>query len=140
MLKGIAASDGIAIGRVLLLKKEIPVIMRTVISESEISSQLRILENALKKSISQLKAIQSESDENMSLILDSHIMILEDTELINAIRLKIETGKQDAVSAADETLRFFADMFRGMKNDYMKERSEDITDIGYRLIMNMLGR
>ena len=62
MLKGIAASDGIAIGRVLLLKKEIPVIMRTVISESEISSQLRILENALKKSISQLKAIQSESD------------------------------------------------------------------------------
>ena len=140
MLKGIAASDGIAIGRVLLLKKEIPVIMRTVISESEISSQLRILENALKKSISQIKAIQSESDENISLILDSHIMILEDTELINAIRLKIETGKQDAVSAADETLRFFADMFRGMKNDYMKERSEDITDIGYRLIMNMLGR
>ena len=101
MLKGIAASDGIAIGRVLLLKKEIPVIMRTVISESEISSQLRILENALKKSISQLKAIQSESDENMSLILDSHIMILEDTELINAIRLKIETGKQDTESAAD---------------------------------------
>ena len=52
MLKGIAASDGIAIGRVLLLKKEIPVIMRTVISESEISSQLRILENALKINIS----------------------------------------------------------------------------------------
>ena len=140
MLKGIAASDGIAIGRVLLLKKEIPVIMRTVIPESEISSQLGILDNALKKSISQLKAIQSESDQNMSMILDSHIMILEDTELIDAIRLKIETGKQDAVSAADETLRFFADMFRGMKNDYMKERSEDITDIGYRLIMNMLGR
>lgn len=140
MLKGIAASDGIAIGRVLLLKKEIPVIMRKVIPEAEISSQLRVLENALRKSISQLKSIQSESDENMSMILDSHIMILEDTELIDAIRLKIETGKQDAVSAADETLRFFADMFRGMKNDYMKERSEDITDIGYRLIMNMLGR
>lgn len=140
MLTGIAASDGIAIGKVLILKKEIPVIMRTVISDSDIKCQIKILEDAIEKSIFQLKTIQSDSDFAMIKILDSHIMILEDIELLNAIRIKIEKGKQDAVSAADETLRFFADMFRGMNNEYMQERSEDITDISYRLIMNMLGR
>lgn len=140
MMTGIAASDGIAIGKVLLLKKEIPVIMRTVISDSEIKPHIKVLEDAIEKSIFQLKNIQSDSDPEMIKILDSHIMMLEDIEFLNEIRLKIEEGKQDAVSAADETIRFFADMFRGMKNEYMKERSEDITDIGYRLIMNMLGR
>jgi len=140
MLTGIAASDGIAIGKVLLLKKEIPVITRTVISDSQIKSNIKVLEDAIEKSIFQLKNIQYDSDPEMIKILDSHIMMLEDIELVNEIRLKIEEGKQDAVSATDETLRFFADMFRGMKNEYIKERSEDITDIGYRLIMNMLGR
>ena len=63
MLKGIAASDGIAIGRVLLLKKEIPVIMRTVIPEAEISSQLPDIIDGIG-SVDPFEFVTEKSDES----------------------------------------------------------------------------
>lgn len=140
MIKGIAASDGVAIGKVLLLEKEVPVITKTVIEDSKIQSNKDLLNDALEASKNQLKSIQSTAGETMAQILDAHIMILEDTELIDAIIMKIETEKQDAVSAADETIKFFADLFKNMDNEYMKERAADMLDIGYRVVMNMLGK
>ncbi|MGB5823768.1 MAG: phosphoenolpyruvate--protein phosphotransferase [Proteocatella sp.] len=140
MIKGIAASDGIAIGKVLLLKKEEPVIIKTAIDDSQIQANKDLLDAALEASKDQLKLIQSSAGETMAEILDAHIMILEDTELIDAIVMKIETEKQDAISATDETISFFADLFKNMDNEYMKERAADMLDIGYRVVMNMLGK
>lgn len=140
MIKGIAASDGIAIGKILLLEKEEPVIVRTVIEDSQIQNNKDLLNTALEASKDQLKVIQSSAGETMAEILDAHIMILEDTELIDAIVMKIELEKQDAISATDETIKFFVDLFKNMDNEYMKERAADMLDIGYRVVMNMLGK
>lgn len=140
MLKGIAASDGIAIGKILLLEKEEPVITKAVIADAEIDANKNMLLDALNKSKSQLEAIKANAGETMAEILDAHIMILEDTELIDAITMKIELEKQDAISSTDETIKFFADLFKNMDNEYMKERAADMIDIGYRVIMNMLGK
>ena len=140
MLKGIAASDGVAIGKILLLEKEEPVIAKRTIEDNEIDSQKNILLDALAKSKAQLESIKSNAGETMAEILDAHIMILEDTELIDAINMKIELEKQDAISSTDETITFFADLFKNMDNEYMKERAADMIDIGYRIVMNMLGK
>ena len=140
MLKGIAASDGVAIGKILLLEKEEPVIAKRTIEDNEIDSQKNMLLDALAKSKAQLESIKSNAGETMAEILDAHIMILEDTELIDAINMKIELEKQDAISSTDETIAFFADLFKNMDNEYMKERAADMIDIGYRIVMNMLGK
>lgn len=139
MFKGIAASEGIAIGKVLLLEKEEPIIVKSEITEDQIEINKQLLLDGLESSKAQLRIIQSNAGEVLAEILGAHLMILEDEELIGAINMKIEE-KQDAVSSTDETIRFFADLFKGMDNDYMKERAADMLDIGYRVVMNMLGK
>lgn len=140
MFNGIAASEGIAIGKVLLLEKEEPVIVKIEIAEDQIETNKKMLMEALALSKTQLELIQSNAGEVLAEILGAHLMILEDEELIGAINMKIEMEKQDVISATDETIKFFADLFKSMDNEYMKERAADMLDIGYRVVMNLLGK
>lgn len=140
MYKGIAASEGIAIGKVLLLKKEEPVIEKRTISVDEIENEKERLTQALELSKQQLEEIKENAGEVMREILDAHIMILNDDELVDQINGKISDKKQDVVSATHETIEFFVSIFASMEDDYMKERVADLRDIGYRIIMNLLGK
>lgn len=140
MYKGIPASDGIAVGKVLKLEKEHPTIIKKQIKESEMENQKNLLAKAISVSKKQLQDIQSISGEVMRAILDTHIMMLEDIELINMIHSKIENEYQDVISATEDSIHFFADMLESLEDEYMKERALDMRDIGYRLIMNLLGK
>ncbi|MDO5096487.1 MAG: phosphoenolpyruvate--protein phosphotransferase [Peptostreptococcaceae bacterium] len=140
MYKGIPASEGIAIGKVLKLEKENPIIDKKQISDREIDEQKNQLTQAVELSKKQLQEIQETSGEVMSAILDAHLMMLEDIELLGMIHSKIENEHQDVVSATDDSVQFFADMLESLEDEYMKERAGDMRDIGYRLIMNLLGK
>lgn len=140
MYKGIAASEGIAIGKILLLKKEEPIINKHTISAEEVESEKARLVAAIERSKRQLEQIKETAGDVMKEILDAHIMILEDVELSDRINGKIADKKQDVVSATQESIDLFAGIFAAMDDDYMKERAADIRDIGHRLIMNLLGK
>lgn len=137
MYKGIPASEGVAIGKVLKLEKEDLNLKKTTIREDEIEKHKIILQNAILKSKSQLQKIQESANEQTKEILDAHIMILEDVELIDLINVKIETELLDSAYASYDAIEFFANMLESMDNEYMKERATDMRDIGYRLIMNI---
>lgn len=137
MYKGIPASEGVAIGKVLKLEKEDLNLKKTTIREDEIEKHKIILQNAILKSKSQLQKIQESANEQTKEILDAHIMILEDVELIDLINMKIETELLDSAYASYDAIEFFANMLESMDNEYMKERATDMRDIGYRLIMNI---
>ncbi|MDO4711988.1 MAG: phosphoenolpyruvate--protein phosphotransferase [Peptostreptococcaceae bacterium] len=140
MYKGIAASEGIAIGKILLLKKEEPIINKHTISAEEVESEKARLVAAIERSKRQLEQIKETAGDVMKEILDAHIMILEDVELSDRINGKIADKKQDVVSATQESIDLFAGIFAAMDDDYMKERAADIRDIGHHLIMNLLGK
>ncbi len=140
MYKGIAASEGIAIGKVLLLEKEEPVIERKTVTDEQVEGEKAALAKALQQSREQLEAIKANAGEVTAEILDAHLLILEDTELIDTIHMKIEGAHQDVVSATDEAIDFFANLLASMGDAYMKERAADIRDIGYRVVMNLLGK
>lgn len=140
MVKGIAASEGIAVGKVLLLKKEEPVIEKRIIAPDEKEIEKNKLSAALAKSREQIEQIKKNAGDVMKEILDAHLLILEDDELVGMIVGKIEAENQDAVSATRDSVEFFANILGAMEDAYMKERAADIRDIGYRIIMNLLGK
>ncbi len=140
MYKGIPASEGIAVGKILKLEKENPTIDKKQIGENQIEEQKSRLAQAIEISKKQLQDIQETSDEVTKAILDTHLMMLEDIELIAMIHSKIENEYQDVLSATNDAIHFFADMLESLEDEYMKERAGDMRDIGYRLIMNLLGK
>ena len=140
MYKGISASEGIAIGRVLKLEKEELDIKKENIAQDDVETHKNKLKEAIELSKSQINRIKESANEETKEILNAHIMILEDVELIDAINSKIENELCDVASASNESIEFFANLFASMDNEYMKERASDMRDIGYRLVMNLQGK
>ncbi len=140
MYKGIPASEGIAIGKVLLMKKEEPDVSKKNISPEEVEKEKNRLQEALEKSKEQIQKIQASASDVLKEILDAHLLILEDVEMIGTIEHKVEHELQDVVSATNDTVEFFADIMASMDDEYMKERAADIRDLGYRILMNLLGK
>lgn len=141
MIKGIAASSGIAIAKVFKLEHPVLDIRR---KDADAEEELRKLELAVEKTKEDIIGIQSKavgklSDEELA-IFDAHLMVLDDPEFVGQI---IETIKNDCVNAEFATKIIsdnFINIFESMDNDYFKERAADVKDVTYRLNMHILGK
>ncbi|AOT70402.1 phosphoenolpyruvate--protein phosphotransferase [Geosporobacter ferrireducens] len=138
MFKGIAASPGIAVGKALVLKKENIIIERKKVDDLE--NEKNRFQEAVKVSRTQIERIKEKAGEEQKNIMDAHIMILEDPELLSNVEDKIQSENINVEAALDDVLNLFIAMFESMDNEYMKERAADIKDVGQRLLMNLLGK
>ncbi|WP_018248234.1 phosphoenolpyruvate--protein phosphotransferase [Orenia marismortui] len=138
---GVAASPGIAIGKILILEEENLEYDKKKFDD--VDSEKNRLHDALDVSKEQLTAIKEKVEREMGSdkaeIFQAHLMVVADPELISAIENKIESEQVNAEVALDETVEQFATMFANMDNDYMKERASDIRDVGGRILKNLLG-
>lgn len=141
MFKGIGASPGIAIGKVLLLKQENIKVEKKQINN--IVDEVNKFNNALKKSKEQLEHIIQETKKNLgedkSQIFEAHIMVLEDPELVNSTINKIKEDSVNAEYAFENVSNMFISMFESLEDEYMRERADDIKDISIRVLKNLLG-
>lgn len=139
MLKGIAASAGIALGKVYKLQEpNVDVEVKSL----ETSLELEKLDKAIEKTVSDIKKIKERASKNLSVeeleIFDAHLMMAEDPELSSQIKEQINSGCS-AYKATKNVSKSMIDMFLSMDNDYFKERAADVKDVSYRLICNLLG-
>ncbi len=72
-------------------------------------------------------------------IFSAHLLVLDDPELINPIKDKINNDHVMAEAALEETTNMFIDMFKNMDNAYMRERAADIQDVTKRVLAHLLG-
>lgn len=138
MFKGIAASPGIAVGKALVLKKENIIIERKKVEKTE-EEKIKF-QKAIQLSKKQIEGIKEKASEEQRNIMDAHIMILEDPELLTGVEEKLDTEKVNVEAALDDVLNLFIAMFESMDNEYMRERAADIRDVGQRILMNLLGK
>ena len=140
MLKGIAASNGIAIGKVY--KMESPKIeISTEVTGTE-EERLQVFRNALAKTVSDIEAVKERASVNLSAeelaIFDAHLMMANDPEFASQIEEMIRSGL-NADKAAKDVADMMIGMFESMEDAYFKERAADIKDVSYRLLCNILG-
>lgn len=140
--QGKSVYKGIAMGSVVVLKKNDYQVKRTRVEDPE--AEIKRVDEALEKSKEQLqklydKAVQ-EVGEASAAIFEVHQMMLEDDDYLEAIQNTIRTEQINAEYAVAATGDNFAEMFASMDDDYMKARSADIKDISERLVRNLSGQ
>ncbi|WP_040978927.1 phosphoenolpyruvate--protein phosphotransferase [Oceanobacillus jeddahense] len=139
-MNGIAASSGIAIAKVYELKEPELNFDKTSIDNPE--TEVERLESALEISRQELEKIKEhtlkELGEEHAEIFSAHLLVLGDPELITPIKDKINDDKVNAEAALDEVATMFIQMFKGMDNEYMRERAADIQDVTKRVMSHLL--
>jgi phosphoenolpyruvate-protein phosphotransferase (PTS system enzyme I) len=140
-LKGIAASNGIAIAKAYrLVEPDLSFEKNTV---EDIVGEVERFRTAIKKSTSELEAIRDRAKVDLgadkAAIFEAHLLVLSDPELNAPIEDKINTEKVNAETALKETADMFITMFEQMDNEYMKERAADIRDVTKRVLSHLLG-
>jgi phosphotransferase system enzyme I (PtsI) len=141
MLKGIAASDGVAVAKAYLLVQ--PDLTFTKVTVEDISAEEARLDDALAKSTEELKQIRDKAaqalGEEEAQVFDAHLMVLSDPEMIGQIKQNISDNKVNAESALKEVTDMYIGMFEAMEdNAYMQERAADIRDVAKRVLAHLL--
>ena len=140
--QGKSVYKGIAMGPIVVLKKNDYQVKRTRIEDAE--TEAARVDVALKASQEQLQKLYDkavkEVGEASAAIFEVHQMMLEDEDYLEAIQNMIRTEQVNAEYAVAVTGDNFAEMFASMDDDYMKARSADIKDISERLVRNLSGQ
>lgn len=140
--QGKSVYKGIAMGPIVVLKKDDYQVKRTRIEDPE--AEVKRVDAALEKSKEQLQKLYDkavkEVGEASAAIFEVHQMMLEDDDYLEAIQNTIRTEQVNAEYAVATTGDNFAEMFASMDDDYMKARSADIKDISERLVRNLSGQ
>ncbi len=141
MIKGIAASKGYAIGKIVLKIDEEIKITDTKISDIE--EEKARLDKALEDSKTQLEKIKDKAEKEIgadkAAVFASHIMVLADPELSGAVIAKIEGESLNAEKALNDVVEMYVNIFASMDDEYMRERAADIKDVGLRVLRNLAG-
>lgn len=136
--KGIAASDGVAIGKVYLFEKTEIHISKEFIEDSNIDSEISKLEKAIEEYSKDLKnrVTSTETEEE---VRNAHIELVSDPSLVDMSSDKIKNSLYNAEMALDETIQEMAQVFEMMDDAYLKERAADYRDIGENIMYKLKG-
>ncbi|WP_420908104.1 phosphoenolpyruvate--protein phosphotransferase [Macrococcus armenti] len=140
-LKGIGASDGIAIAKAyLLIEPDLSFSNDTV---SDVDAEVEKFKAAVNQSKVELTQIRNNAEvalgADKAAIFDAHLLVLEDPELINPIEENIRNNKMNAAASLSEVSTNFVNIFESMDNEYMRERAADIKDVSKRVLSHILG-
>ena len=143
MLKGIAASDGVAVAKAYLLVQ--PDLSFETVTVEDISAEEARLDAALEASQNELSLIRENAvaslGEEAAAVFDAHLMVLADPEMTGQIKETIRAKQVNAEAALTEVTNMFIAIFEGMDdNPYMQERAADIRDVTKRVLANLLGK
>ena len=138
---GVPSSPGFAMGRVFpVINREISVVEETL-PESRIPTEEQLFLKAVSKTakeIAQIKEIsESRAGLKDSMIFTTHLMILQDPQLVNGVLEKIRVGHKNARWAVHVVLGAFIDKFEAIDSPAMRDRATDLRDLYNRLMAAM---
>ncbi len=144
MFQGLAASGGLVFAPVVRFeaKTELQAPRYRVepeLTNAEIARFYTALDRSRKQLVELAKTTESHASSNEAGIFDSHLMMLEDTYFIDTVVKGIRLRNENAEWGAHQAFEAMMDMMRNMGDEYLKERTADLTDVRNRLIGNLLG-
>lgn len=139
IIEGIAAAPGYAIGPVFIYQKETIEIYPSVSLTTDY--ELEALDFALERSKKELRKViefsRGKINDRLAGIFEAHLMILEDSLLINSIRKNIIEDRHSAEYSVEIEFKKYLHQMRQTNDQMMLERANDIEDIKFRIIRNL---
>jgi phosphotransferase system enzyme I (PtsI) len=143
-LKGIAISPGWAIGKAIMPISSVFDISRYHITYDTIPSEINRFLTAIEKSKKEIQGISEKIDpvsgKEALLILDMHLMILEDKSFIENVITRIRDNSINTEWALTEVLSNIEKTFDRIEDEYIKERKFDVAHEGQRILKNLSGQ
>ena len=141
MYKGIGASAGIGIGKIVVIKEANLDYKKVTIEDTE-AEKKRLndaIEVFIEKTTKMVEAMKVTAGEQESEILEGHILMIQDPAIAEQIEAKIDGEKINAEAAVEEACDFFAQIFAMAEDELTQQRASDLGDIKTRLIKILLG-
>ncbi len=140
-LQGLGVSPGIALGQAERVGNSLEEPDRTLIERSEIEAERERLSTAIVATREQIlklqEAIAPVEGESHSAIFDAHLLILEDSSILNEVLRITETERKTVDWAYYTVTKRYIDSLRKIADPYLRERAVDIEDVAKRLLRNL---
>ncbi len=141
-LNGIAASPGIAIGKVHIYDEEKFIVPKYKIEIHQLQKEMQRFDAALEKTKKELKKIQkvfTDKIKNKKLdFFQMHVLILDDPFLKESVLLQITENYKNAEWALYDVMSKYINTLKETKNDYLSERVADLLDLAKKIMSNLL--
>lgn len=141
--RGLGVSPGIGIGWIVRMSARGERVFRLRLDPTQVAHEVTRLTEAIDKTRQQLYHIKSKLEQTLgsthAYILDAHLLMLDDSQLIEDIKTIIRRECVNAEWAVqmitDRILAFYAEI----EDDYLCERGSDVKDVMNRLMATLRG-
>ncbi|MBW2120387.1 MAG: phosphoenolpyruvate--protein phosphotransferase, partial [Deltaproteobacteria bacterium] len=143
LLKGIAASPGVAMGKVCVHHDVFTHVREESIPEGQIAPEITRLKQAAsivrKRLENDRSRVLRQANRRDADIFSTHMSMLEDSRFLNEITSRIAEELVNAQTALTRELERYRSAFSRIEDPYLRERIVDIRDIGRRLLEILIG-
>ena len=141
VLKGIAVSKGISIGKSYIFKKGQPSVEEKIVKKNQTLKEKRRFDDATKKTLNQFEFIKQSINpaikKNAAMFLDTHIFLIKDKTFINNVRKNIRNKNYSADWAIYFEFLQIQKSFENIEDPYIKQRIEDIKHVVMKILENL---
>lgn len=141
VLRGIAASPGVCRGKALVLREDAPAVERRQLADDEVPREIDRLEQALLRTREDIEELRSKLSaaigEKDASIFEVHLLILEDSELLNGTTRRIREEKINADAAYGDVAHEYTKLLASLNDPYFRERAADIRDVTQRVLNHL---
>jgi len=144
IMQGIGASPGIAIGQARIADRSRVKVVEEPVTKEQIPVEAGRFKSALQSAKHELNALKqqiaAEKGEEHLYVIDTHLLILDDSMLLKETLGFIENEGINAEAALKRTLLKFRQFFSTIEDDYLRERYSDVETVIERILRNMVGK
>jgi len=142
-LRGIGVSEGIAIGRAVVIARRDVEVFRIPIPDEQVGRELERLRSAREETLREIERNRGRAGslfgEELSTIFDAHALLLADRTFLDEIERRIERDRVNAEWAVHEVAVDLARRFAAIDDDYLRERGQDLEDVSRELLRKLQG-
>jgi phosphotransferase system enzyme I (PtsI) len=142
-LRGIGVSEGIAIGRAVVVARRDVEVFRIPIAEEAVAAELTRLRSAREETLREIERNRGRAGslygEELSTIFEAHALLLADATFLDEIERRIARDRVNAEWAVHEVAVDLARRFAAIDDDYLRERGQDLEDVSRELLRKLQG-
>jgi len=143
-MNGIPVSPGIIIGKARLIdRSKVRILYQYLIDEAHTNREVERFREAMeaaKEQIVTLKERMPAQIKEHGFILDSHLMIMDDSMLCDSTTQKIVKDKINAEWALKKSIQNIKQLFDQIDDEYIRERFLDVENVAERILRNLAGK
>jgi phosphoenolpyruvate-protein phosphotransferase (PTS system enzyme I) len=143
-LRGIAVSPGIIIGKARLVdRSRVKILYQYLVNDQQVAREVDRFKEALHAAKEQIGLVKNKMPEQLrkhAFILDTHLMILDDSMFCSAAIQRILNEKINAEWALKKSVQNIEKLFTQIEDRYIKERIIDVQYVAERVLRNLAGK